>query len=279
MIDRDPRRRAPQSAPPKIEAVATASAIIDFLAEAEQPQGVQQIADALGMTKSRVSRHMANLEALGLASRLTQGRGFRLGWRVVRWGQIGAGRQNLSALLDPVLQALNRETGRTVLLCAPAGGDAIVAKCLPATTAIRIDVSVGLVLSLPHSPSARIAYAFQPREWRREMLAHLKQREPDFRVENEEIFTRQIADIHRLYYCWDSNKYNIGYGAIAAPVFGQDEALVAIVALIMPSEELSGPTPPPSLIDALMRRCQEGSFQLGSKMRYPCTHSSSYRNA
>ena len=41
MDSRDVRRRAPQATSAKIEAVATASAIIDFLAESEQPVGVR----------------------------------------------------------------------------------------------------------------------------------------------------------------------------------------------------------------------------------------------
>lgn len=270
MPDRDPRRRAPQSKPPTIEAVAAASAIIDLLAEREGTAGVQTVADILGITKSRASRHLANLERLGIVSRVPTGRGYQLGWRVLRWGQIAAARYNLVEMLDPPLRALSEATNRTVLLCAPAGADAIVLKCLPPPTApIRIEVNVGLVMSLPHSPSARIALAFQPREHRDMLLTHAKDRESDFRVDDEERLRGQISAIQRDYYCSDRDKYNIGYGAVAAPVFNQDEALVGIVTLVMASEEFEGDAPPAPMVRDLLACCARSSKLMRSRVRFP----------
>lgn len=128
--DRDPRRQAPTAGLGKIEAVATATAIIDFLAERGSKVGVQDVATMLGITKSRASRHLANLEQLGLVGR--QGsRGYELGWRLVRWGHIAAARLDLVAMLDDYLVALGREVGLTVLLCTDAGGDAVVVRSIP----------------------------------------------------------------------------------------------------------------------------------------------------
>lgn len=270
MPDRDPRRRAPQSEPPKIEAVAAATAIIDLLAEHEGSASVQKVADMLGLTKSRASRHLANLELLGIGSRVPAGRGYQLGWRVLRWGQIAATRYDLSQILDAPLNKLGARTGQTVLLCAPAGADAIVLQCLPpAAAAIRIEVNVGLVMTLPHSPSARISFAFQPREQRDILLEHLKQREPEFRIDDEERFRGQIAAIQRDYYCWDRNKYNVGYGAIAAPIFDRDEMLAGIVTLVMASEELKNDRPPAALVRELIDCCAASSKLLRSRMRFP----------
>lgn len=269
MIGRDPRRRAPPSAPPKIEAVAMASAIIDFLAETQEVAGVQKVADMLGMTKSRASRHLANLELLGIVARAPQGRGYQLGWRVMRWGHLAGNHFGLSQALEAPLRRLGTKLNQTVLLCAPAGGDAIVLKCLPADRAIRIDVKEGLVLSLPHSPSARIAYAFQPKEQRDALLTHLKQRETDFRIEDETTFRQQVAAIQRDYFCWDRNKYNVGYGAVAGPVFDQNETLAGVVAVVLPSEELDERAPPAGIVESLIACCHECSRQLRSRIELP----------
>src|SRR5690606_2429342 len=112
-----------------------------------------------------------------------------------------------------------------------------------AAAVIRIEVNEGLVMSLPHSPSARIAFAFQPREQREILLGHLKQREADFRIDDEDRFRGQVAAIQRDYFCWDRDKYNVGYGAISAPVFNQDERLAGIITLVMPSGEFVGDAP------------------------------------
>ncbi len=270
MPSRDPRRQAPQSRAPKIEAVAAATAIIDLLAECDGSASVQMVADTLEITKSRASRHLANLELLGIVSRVSTGRGYQLGWRVLRWGQIASSRYDLSQLLDGPLRKLGDDTDQTVLLCAPAGADAIVLQCLPrASAVIRIEVNEGLVMSLPHSPSARIAFAFQPREQRDLLLQHLKQRETDFRIDDEDRFRGQVAAIQRDYFCWDRDKYNVGYGAISAPVFNQDERLAGIITLVMPSGELAGDVPPASYVRQLLDCCSQGSRLLGSRIRYP----------
>jgi len=266
--DRDPRRQAPTAGLGKIEAVATATAIIDFLAERGSKVGVQDVATMLGITKSRASRHLANLEQLGLVGR--QGsRGYELGWRLVRWGHIAAARLDLVAMLDDYLVALGREVGLTVLLCTDAGGDAVVVRSIPAPQAIHIDVKPGLVLSLPHSPSARIAFAFQSRERREKLLGHLCEREPDFRIADRAEFMTQIADIQRHYVCWTRDKFNLGHGAVAAPVFDQDEELRAVVTVMIPSSELGERGPPRPLIEALLRCCALCSQRLNSRFQFP----------
>jgi DNA-binding IclR family transcriptional regulator len=224
----------------------------------------------LEITKSRASRHLANLELLGIVARVSTGRGYQLGWRVLRWGQIASTRYDLSQLLDSPLRKLGDDTDQTVLLCAPAGADAIVLQCLPrAAAVIRIEVNEGLVMSLPHSPSARISFAFQQREQREILLEHLKQREAEFRIDDEERFRGQVAAIQRDYFCWDRDKYNVGYGAIAAPVFNQDERLAGIITLVMPSGELAGDVPPAPYVRQLVECCSHASRLLGSRMRYP----------
>lgn len=269
MIDRDRRRQAPSSAAPTIEVVATASSIIDFLAESAVPVGVQQIATVLGMTKSRASRHLANLERLGIVSRVGGGRGFQLGWRVIRWGHIAGARLGLAGLLAEPLEAFQAQLGLTVLLCAGTGGDAVVLRCLAARSAIRIEVETGLVLSLPHSPSARVAFAFQPRERRRQMLDHLHAREAGFRIDDDASFMRQIAAIQGQYYCWTRDKYDLGHGAVAAPVFDHDEALAGVVTVMLPSDDLAGRGPPRAVIAALLDCCERCSHLLHSRIRFP----------
>mgnify|MGYP001025017106 FL=1 len=266
--DRDPRRQAPTAGLGKIEAVATATAIIDFLAERGRKVSGQDVATMLGITKSRASRHLANLEQLGLVGR--QGsRGYELGWRLVRWGHIAAGRLDLITLLDEYLVAFAREAGLTVLLCTDAGGDAVVVRSIPAPHAIHIDVKPGLVLTLPHSPSARIAFAFQSRERREKLLGHLCARETDFRIADRQEFMRQIADIQQHYVCWTRDKFNLGHGAVAAPVFDQDEELRAVVTVMIPSSELGENGPPRRLIEALLRCCASCSQRLNSRFHFP----------
>lgn len=265
-MDRDLRRRAPDSVA-SIATVATATRILDFLAESEKPVGVLEMADTLGMTKSRVSRHMSNLEMLGLVARGPRGRGFQLGWRIGRWGQIAAGRMQLPDLLRLPLDRLNEESGCTVLLCAIAGADAVVVQCLPARAAMRIDVQPGLMLNLPESPTARVCFAFQPRERRHELLDQAEARGETFRIADRAAFERQVAAIQARHYSWGDNKFDIGHSAIAAPLFDRD-TIAAAVTLMLPSEPDAGP-PPHYLVELLLACAQRCSRLLGSRHSYP----------
>lgn len=269
MANRDPRRRAPQSVPPRIEAVATAAQIVDFLAERGELTGVQQTADALSMTKSRASRHLANLESLGLVTRSSVRKGYTLGWRVLRWGFMASAHVKFIERLSQPIDDLSKTINRTVLLCRPANGDAMVIYSRPADASIRIDVEVGLMLSLPYSPSAIVAYAFMPREERAEMLEHLRKREDAFRVDDEALLQKHVMTLQQKYYCWAENKYDVGYGAIAAPIFDKEEQLAAVLTIVLPSAELQGLGPDPHLTNALMDASLACSQILGSSIRFP----------
>ena len=266
---RDQRRQAPSSAAPTIEAVAAASSIIDFLAENASPIGVQQVATALGMTKSRASRHLSNLETLGIVARVPPGRAYQLGWRVLRWGHLASARFGLVERVGHALETLKNRLGLTVLLCASTGGDAVVLQCYPASTAIRIEVEKGLVLSLPHSPSARVSFAFQPRERRHQLLEHLHAREQGFRIEDDAEFSEQIVAIQHSYYCWTRDKYDIGHGAVAAPIFDREEALAGVVTIMLPTNQNGERGPPEDVVVALLAACEQCSRLLHSNMRFP----------
>lgn len=262
---RDRRRRAPSSPGAKIEAVATASAIVDFLAESNAPVGVQRVAAVLGMTKSRASRHLANLESLGIVGRRASGRGYYLGWRAVRWGQLAAAQYRMSAELTVPIQQLNSLTRRTVLLSTPAGCDVIVSECFSAHSSVKKHVEPGIVLSLPQSPSALVAFAHYSPSRRAVLWDELQRRDLDYRVADTTEFRRQLAAIRARFYCWIADKYDLGSGAVAAPVFGSSEGLAAVLTVLLPSSELQRPAPPTTVLKALLTCSAECSRLLHSR--------------
>jgi DNA-binding IclR family transcriptional regulator len=210
---------------------------------------------------------MSNLEMLGLVARGAGGRGFRLGWRIGRWGQIAAGRMQLPDLLRGPLDRLNEESGCTILLCAVAGGDAVVVQCLPARAAMRIDVPPGLMLNLPESPTARVCFAFQERERRRGLLDHAEGRGDNFRIDDRASFDAEVAGVQARHYSWGENKFGIGHSALAAPIFDRDR-IVAAVTIMLASDAMPGP-PAPWLVEQLLTCAQRCSRLLGSRHSYP----------
>lgn len=264
--DADLARRVPKPPAPKIEAVATSAALLDLIASSDTAVGVQRAARELGMTKPRVSRHLANLELLGILSREENGRGYRMGWRVMHWGQAARAGLEFTKPIRSHLEKLADETGSTVLISIPAGLDAMVVDCITAPSAIRISVDVGLVLSLPDSPTARICFAFQSRDTRAERLAILKEREELFRVSDEEAFLRDIADIQARFHSDDINKYGIGYAAVAAPVFDRNEALAMVITIMAASDGFAANVE--AFRNRLFAACAACSKRLGSRINY-----------
>ena len=268
-MERDPRFIAPIGSASTIEAVATAAAIIDLLVERNQKVGVQEVATTLGITKSRASRHLSNLEELGLVNRLG-GRGYELGWRLMRWGHAAVNRLQLATMLEEYLVSLCQQLQLTVLLCVPAGGDAVVVRSVAPTQAFHIDVKPGAVLRLPVSPTARIVMAFQDRERRRQLLEELAARgEAAFTQADGQDLALHLADIQRNYFCWTRDKFNLGHGAVAAPVFDRDEKLCAIVTIMLASADLTPKGPPRAVVDALLHCCSQAMRRLNSRFQFP----------
>jgi DNA-binding IclR family transcriptional regulator len=105
---------------PRIQSLARASAIIDFIAEgAETGVGLSEISKATALNKTTAFNLLASLVTLRLIEQDAQSRKYRLGLRILELGRLVQQRLHISHLARPILADLCRRTNETVNLGLP----------------------------------------------------------------------------------------------------------------------------------------------------------------
>lgn len=228
---RNNERRA--TADSGVRSVEAALRVVELLACGGAPLRLTEIARALGLSKPRVCRHLATLQALGFVRRVGRA-GWAAGERLAHIAQQVVRGRSLGECAQAQLEALRDELGLSVTLAVPAAGGAVVLDCCPGHGAQPIRVTAGTLLRYPHSPAARLAVALSP------------------------ALSPVAADSAAALERWrtigadyEADTQGTGLGGVAAPVFA-GEKLLALVSVVLPTRLLL-PRPPRRLLDALRR--------------------------
>lgn len=104
------------------------SAILDCLAQADRPQGVNAIAAETGLPKSTVSRLVKDLVDHRYLEKIHGG--VRLGLRLFELGQKAAGPRDLRQIARAQMSDLRQATGRTVQMAVLDGSDILYIEIL-----------------------------------------------------------------------------------------------------------------------------------------------------
>ncbi|MGH2585144.1 MAG: IclR family transcriptional regulator, partial [Dehalococcoidia bacterium] len=114
------------------------------------PRGVSELAVALGLDKSVVSRMMKTLNVLGYVELAGQKGRYELGSKILYVGRHFLNENSLIAVARPVLKSLAEEARATTVLAEPAGRHLLVVHMNPSPERLRAEVAVGDVLP-PHA--------------------------------------------------------------------------------------------------------------------------------
>lgn len=229
----------------KVQSVEVALQILEAIADGHGTVRVNSLARQLDMTKAKVSRHLQTLLQLGLVAKGAQ-EGYTFGWKMLRLGRAATRDRGIGELARPHLERARDATGESVILSVPVPQGAVVLACVESRQTPSVRVRAGALLSLPHSPAARLSASLAPP--RGAGLppegAALKQW-PAFGAEYEV----------------DTGN---GVGGVSAPVCDESGVLVGIVSIVAPSSVLR-PQPSPALLRSLAEctRAIENDYRQG----------------
>ena len=144
--------------PPRIQALARASAIIDVIAlSGEDGIGLSDISRATDLNKTTAFNLIASLVTLRFLEQDAQSRRYRLGLRNLELGRIVQDRLHISHLARPILAALCRKTNETVNLGLPDLLDLLVVDSFQGSRILHATAKAGW-RSLYHSTALGKAF-------------------------------------------------------------------------------------------------------------------------
>jgi DNA-binding IclR family transcriptional regulator len=255
-----------------VGSVTRAVALLDVLAASESGLGVNELARRIGVNASTASRLLATLQDSGLVTRDAHGGPYRLGLRLLTLADRVLAQQDVRTLARPLLIRLVDDTGETATLSLPGDEAAITIDFVPSPSSVSSMARVGRP-SVPHATAAgKVMLAFaegapvtgegsghtddvgleaaaraveaadhEPPAAEHEQLPDVGEPLPSF---TEQTITdpirlaTELADVRRWGWAEAAGEREPDLAAVAAPVFGRDGELVAILGLQGPVARL-----------------------------------------
>lgn len=240
-----------------VEATVRAVEILDALADGGE-LGTSEVARRTGISPSTVSRQLGTLTRAGLVEHVTATGRYRLGVRTLRYANAVLGRLNLRDLARPHLEELVHEVGETATLSIPGEADAITVDFVPTDRYLQGVTRLGRP-SVGHASSAgKVMLAFGDVVTPRSRLTAFTPRT----ITDPAALAAEIARVRERGYAEAIEEREVGLSAIAAPVWGADGELAAIVALQGPTSRFDGKALD-SAVPLLVRCAERVSVALG----------------
>lgn len=246
------------------QSITMSARILGELADSSVPLGVSELGRRLGLSKTRVFRHLATLKQVGLVSQESVGDNYSLGWNVYRLGVAAAERFDLTRVAMRHMTKLRDGVQETVALAVSAGGDALVIGSAPSERPISISIKHGVVTPANGSALGRVILAFSPEEVQRRFLARIPKSSNPYAIADAVVMERRLAMTRENWWELSFNENVHGIAAIAAPVFDAQEKILAAVAVVGSAFSVTA-TPKAELVEAVQHCAAQISAEFNSK--------------
>jgi len=219
---------------PLVRAVDRALDVLLCFAK-EKELSLTEIAQRTSLHKSTVHRLLASLEHKGFVARDPVTEKYRLGLRIWELSANLLGGDDPASILLPEMERLRDLLGETVSLYIRDGLERVRVQAVQSLQEIRRVAPVGVRMPLFVGASSKVLVAFGDPELAEEVLAD-PSCPPGL---NREQFRQQLAEIRRLGYATSVEEREPGAAAVAVPVFGRSNRLVAALCVSGPSNRMT----------------------------------------
>ncbi len=151
----DETEKTPDSQRQGIGSLEIGLRILDTLAESPRPLTLKSLSETLGLSSSRLHKYMVSLVRTGYIAQ-ENGSGYILGKSSLTLGVAALSRIDPIQSAFAAVEALNRESDKTVSVTVWNGQAPLVIKWLDASLPVAVNVRLGMELSPFYSVSGRI---------------------------------------------------------------------------------------------------------------------------
>jgi len=220
-----------------IQVLDRAAAILDLLAELDQSATLKLVAAETELHPSTAYRILASLAGHNLVDRDSSGQ-YRLGARLLRWGDRVRSRLDLRAEARPVMEWLRDQVGETVNLTQREGDEVVYIERITATKhAVRVEQVIGSRAPLHVTAVGKLMLGDQGEAAVREYAQRTGL--PRYTDNTVTVVESLIAEAIRAAsdgYAYDMEEAEIGVGCIGVVIRDSTGAAVAGLSISAPIE-------------------------------------------
>jgi IclR family acetate operon transcriptional repressor len=236
-----------------VAAVERALLVLELLAEAPEPLGVNDIARRLDVSPSSASRLLGTLAGHGLVEKVEATGRYRLGVRLLQLGTHVLQRLDVRTVARPILDQIEAATGETATLSLPAAGEGVTVDHVPSRRSVRSAALVGRP-SVAHATAVGKVVLACGRGSETELPAQLTAF-TSRTIVDPAILAATVAEVRERGWGEADEEREEDLAAIAVPVFDHTGGLVAILGVQGPSD----------LFDAAARRAALPALQSAAR--------------
>lgn len=217
-----------------VRAVERALDVLAAFDEAKGEKGPTALAAELGLDKSTVLRLLYTMERKGFVEENPETQRYRLGPRVLSLAGRFFSENELSNIGFPEVERLRDLTRETASIYVRSGFDRICVQRLEGTNSLRIFVRLGQRLPMYAGAASQVLTAFMPEAERRAFVARM----PCPATFDREAWLSLLDRVREYGYAISHGQRHPEIAAVAAPIFGRGDQLVASLSLSGPVARL-----------------------------------------
>jgi DNA-binding IclR family transcriptional regulator len=192
------------------------------------------------------------------------GRGYRLGYLLIRWGILSQASISLRSLALPVLHQLAAETGESAILSVRVGYAGIWIEMIESRHPVRLAMRVGQHLQLHAGASSKVLWAFLPPARVEDILAHIELKPLCTQtITDKALLLEELERIRQRGYATSFEETDPGAMGVAAPVFDHSGQPVAGIGVAAPINRVP-PARVPEIAGPVVAASQQLSRLLGA---------------
>ena len=213
-----------------VPAVDKAFRLLAALSESAEPLGVSQLSRTLGLGKSTVHGLVTTLERLGIIESPLGAKRYRLGPGLFALASRSAGQRDLRDIARPALERLAAVTEQTSFLGVPAEDHVTILDLIHGRPTMSISAPIGSAIPLLAGAVGKAIVSAWDEQRRAEFFG--EGRLPAFTantIRDVPQFMEAVKTAASDGAATDIDEYVDGMRAAAAPIFGPDHELVAVI--------------------------------------------------
>lgn len=214
--------------------------VLEHLSESSHPLTLAQLGRLMQAPKSTLLRLLRSMELRGYVLHMPDERGFVLGVQATTLALRTLRGSNIRRECRAVLRGVVRKLGETCNLTVPDAGRVLYVERIDTNAPLRMHLQPGVWVPMHCTASGKLFLASMSLLERRSVLAHLPlTRHSPRTITDPQELEDELNKIAKRGVGIDNEEFVRGMVAVAVPVRGNDDKLVAAIACHAPTARMS----------------------------------------
>lgn len=226
-----------------VNSVHRAISILQVLARLGSA-GVTEIATELSVHKSTVFRLLATLESRGLVEQTTARGHYQIAFGVAQLAAGATQKQDLSTTGRQICQELAAAVGDTVNIAVQDGSAVVSVEQVLGSAAVSAVNWVGQRAPIHATSAGKVFLAWMDGAERAAVLTGRLKAYTEYTITDRRTLEKQLAAVRDQGYSFTAQEHELGLAAVAAPIRGLNEEIIAAVTVSGPTFRVNESTIP-----------------------------------